>query len=219
MKKRITISLCLLLFLSTYNSQNHFNFFSFLNIKNITIKNNYIISDKKIIENIKFINGNNIIFLNTTIIKEKLNEIDFIDSFKIKKKYPNTINITIFEKQPIAILQNKKKKYYYTANNDIISFSDYKQFKDLPIIFGNKENFQIFFESLKKINFPIEIIDKFYFFESRRWDLITKRKQIIKLPIKKYEESLINFMSIQDKYNFEKYKIFDYRIKNQLILK
>ena len=219
MKKRITISLCLLLFLSTYNSQNHFNFFSFLNIKNITIKNNYIISDKKIIENIKFINGNNIIFLNTTIIKEKLNEIDFIDSFKIKKKYPNTINITIFEKQPIAILQNKKKKYYYTANNDVINFGDYKQFKDLPIIFGNEENFQIFYESLKKINFPIEIIDKFYFFESRRWDLITKRKQIIKLPIKKYEESLINFMSIQDKYNFEKYKIFDYRIKNQLILK
>ena len=219
MKKRITISLCLLLVLSTYNSQNHYNFFSFLNVKNITIKNNYIVSDKKIIENIKFINGNNIVFLNTTIIKEKLNEIDFIDSFKIKKKYPNTINITIFEKQPIAILQNKKKKYYYTANNDIISFSDYKQFKDLPIIFGNKENFQIFFESLKKINFPIEIIDKFYFFESRRWDLITKKKQIIKLPIKKYEESLINFMSIQDKYNFEKYKIFDYRIKNQLILK
>ena len=30
--------------------------------------------------------------------------------FKIKKVYPNEIQITIREKKPIAIIQNKKKK-------------------------------------------------------------------------------------------------------------
>ena len=44
-------------------------------------------------------------------------------------------------------------------------------------------------------------------------------KKILKLPTKNYTESLINFINIKDKTNFENYKIFDYRLNNQLILK
>ena len=33
---------------------------------------------------------------------------DFIESFQMKKKYPNTLKIKINEKKPIAILINKK---------------------------------------------------------------------------------------------------------------
>ena len=46
-----------------------------------------------------------------------------------------------------------------------------------------------------------------------------EKKQIIKLPVKNYTKSLKNFMSIKEKKNFDKYKVFDYRINNQLILK
>ena len=62
-------------------------------------------------------------------------------------------------------------------------------------------------------------IDKFYLFESKRWDLLTKDNKTIKLPIKEYEESLKNYLKHKDEVNFNKYKIFDYRISNQLILK
>ena len=44
-------------------------------------------------------------------------------------------------------------------------------------------------------------------------------KKILKLPEKNYTESLINFMKLKENTNFEKYKIFDYRLNNQLILK
>ena len=43
-------------------------------------------------------------------------------------------------------------------------------------------------------------------------------QKILKLP-EKYTKSLIDFMNVKDKTNFEKYKIFDYRLNNQLILK
>ena len=49
------------------------------------------------------------------------------------------------------------------------------------------------FKKLKKINFPIETIKNFYFFESKRWDLSTEKNQIIKLPNQNFEESLKNF--------------------------
>ena len=48
---------------------------------------------------------------------------------------------------------------------------------------------------------------------------ITNQNITIKLPIKNYKKSLENFMSIKDQYDFKKYKTFDYRINNQLILK
>ena len=62
-------------------------------------------------------------------------------------------------------------------------------------------------------------IKKFYLFESKRWDILTKNNQIIKLPIKDYEISLQNFIDLKDQINFGKYQIFDYRINNQIILK
>ena len=72
---------------------------------------------------------------------------------------------------------------------------------------------------LNNIDFPINEIKTFYLFESKRWDLVTKKNQTIKLPIENYEESLKNFIILKDQENFKKYSSFDYRIKNQLILK
>ena len=77
-------------------------------------------------------------------------------------------------------------------------------------------NFQ---KSLKNINFPFDQVKKFYFFESKRWDLVTTRNQTIKLPTNNYEKSLKNFINLKEQANFEKYKTFDYRITGQLILK
>ena len=42
--------------------------------------------------------------------------------------------------------------------------------------------------------------------------------KVIKLPIEDYLFSLKNFMLSQADSNFNNYKIFDYRIKDQLIL-
>ena len=43
-------------------------------------------------------------------------------------------------------------------------------------------------------------------------------EKVIKLPIKNHTKSLKNFMISTNNNNLDKYKIFDYRIKNQLIL-
>ena len=44
-------------------------------------------------------------------------------------------------------------------------------------------------------------------------------EKTVKLSSDNYEKNLKNFMSIKQDKNFSKYKIFDYRISNQLILK
>ena len=221
MSKRFTIALLMFLLLSTYNIQGNFSIkwnSNFL-IKKITIKNNLIVSDQEITKKLLFLYDKNILFLKSKSIEEKLKEIEIIDSFHLKRIFPNQIIIRIFEKKPIAIIQNKNEKKFYTLKGDLISFFNFREYKDLPIVFGDNKSFKKFYSVLKKLEIPISDIEKFYLFESKRWDIVTKDDKTIKLPIEKYEQSLKNFLNIRDKENFKKYKIFDYRINDQLILK
>ncbi len=219
MKKRFLIALLLLLLLSTYNIQENFKLNSKFYINNITVENNLVISEKKIRQKLSFIYKRNLFFLRDNEIRNKLNEIDFIDSYEIKKIYPNKIKIKVFEKKPIAILQNKREKKYFTSKGSLVSFIYLDEFKSLPLVFGDEKSFKTLNDELEKINFPYKEIKTFYLFETGRWDLLTIKNQTIKLPISDYNISLKNFLDLKDQASFEKYKIFDYRIKDQLILK
>ncbi len=219
MKKRILFALVLLLLLSTYNIQKSANFNSRLNIEKIDIENNKLIDEKIIKNKLSFLYETNLFLLNKKDVKLKLKEIDFIDSFEVKKIFPNKIKIKIYENIPIAIIQNKKEKKFYTKNGKTFDFIEIEELSELPLVFGDHKSFSGFYEVLKKVNFPLGEIKKFYLFESKRWDIVTKNNQTIKLPIKNYEISLQNFIDLKGQINFKKYKIFDYRINNQIILK
>ena len=219
MKKRLIIGLLLLFLFSTYNIKFNKTFFSNLQVKKITVENNKIIKDKEIKEKLSFLYETNFFFLRVKKIEKKLREIQFIESYQIKKIYPNNLIIKITEKKPIAIIQKSKQKNYFTAKGELIDFRKIKKFEDLPTVFGDEKSFSTFYVNLRNINFPFKEIKTFYLFESKRWDLLTIKNQLIKLPINNYNKSLLNFISLKDQANFEKYKIFDYRIKDQLILK
>lgn len=218
MKKRLIIALVLLVLLSTYKPQKLF-INTTLNIEEIIIKNNFILKDDDIKKNLIFLYDTNLIFLNTLAIKKVLLKTDFIESFEVQKKYPNKLIIKIYEKKLIAILQNKKKKFYLSDKMDLINYVDLKDYTNLPVVFGKKNSFKILYKNLREINFPLDLINKYYLYESNRWDLETYKNKIIKLPSNNYVKSLKNFMDLKKKDNFDKYIIFDYRINNQLILK
>ena len=218
MKKRLIIALALLVLFSTYKSQKIFSSNKF-NVKEIKIENNFILEEEYIKKNLAFIYKSNLIFLNNTQIEEKIKKMDFVESFEIKKIYPDKIKITVYEKKPIAVLQHKREKYYISENIELIKYLDLKNYKDLPVVFGNKENFSKLYKNLKKINFPLDLVTRYYLYESKRWDIETNNQITIKLPTKNYIKGLKNFMDLSKDNNFDKYKVFDYRINNQLILK
>ena len=218
MKKRLVIALVLLILLSTYKPQE-LSLTSKFNIKEIKIENNHILKDEDIKKDLMFLYDTNLIFLNTNKIKLILKSNNFIQSFEVKKIYPNKIKIKIFEKKPIVILQYKKKKFYISETFDLINFLDLEDYKNLPVVFGKQNDFKILYKNLKKINFPLNLIKKYYLYESKRWDLEIDKNKIIKLPTENYIKSLVNFMNLSKENNFDKYSIYDYRISNQLILK
>ena len=218
MKRRILIAALLLTLLTTISSQIIINFSKF-NLEEINIENNTLVEESDLKSLLNPFYNKNLISINNNEIGKVLLKNSFIESFKIKKKYPNTLNIVIFEKKPIAILLNKKKKFFISEKIELIEYRKISKFENLPYVLGNKDDFKNFYYDLKKIKFPLDKIKKYTFYESKRWDLETKNNVIVKLPSKNYLKSLKNYLELSNKNNFQKYKIFDYRIDNQLILK
>ncbi len=218
MKKSFFGLIILFVFLTTYIPKFDFTISPNFSIQKIEIEGNSILNSDEIVRKLNFLYTENLFFLNLKDIEKNLKNETFIESFSVKKIYLNTLKIKIVEKEPIAILQNKKKKYYISDKGDFIDFKDIERYRDLPTVFGNGKFFYSLYQDLKYIKFPLEEVKSFYFFESGRWDLLMNDNKQIKLPIKDYLISLKNYMNLKSNSNFNKYKIFDYRIKDQLIL-
>ena len=151
--------------------------------------------------------------MNKILINNKL-----IDYIELKKIYPSKLIVTIYEKEAIAIINDKKNKYYLIKDGEEIIFFNNAILENLPNIFGKQENFLEVYSALIQLSFPISKIKSFYYFDIGRWDIILNNNKIIKLPVNNYTLSLKNFLELEKKINFEKYSTFDYRIEDQLIL-
>ena len=219
MRNKPIFGIALFILFSTFISQNKFTINQFA-IKEIKIENNKILEDRELINIFSFLYNKNIIFLSSYEIKKRINKKSFIEKFEIKRVFPDKLIIKVFEKEPIAVFKDQKKKKFYLGKKiDLIEFRKIQKYENLPTVGGELNSFKILYGNLIKINFPTEKILSYRYFKVNRWDIEMINKKIIKLPEKNYTESLTNFMRIKDKSNFEKYKIFDYRLNNQLVLK
>ena len=219
MKNKPILGIALFILFSTFISQNKFTIKKF-EIKEIKIENNDILEDQELIKIFSFLYNKNIIFLNSYDLKKIINQKSFIKKIEIKKIFPDKLVIKVFEKEPIAIIVDKsQQKFYLGKKFDLINYRKILKYKNLPNVEGELKNFKILFNKLIKINFPIEQILSYRQFKVNRWDIEMIDKKILKLPEGNYTKGLVNFMQIKDKTNFEKYKIFDYRLNDQLILK
>ena len=218
MKKRVIFAFILFLLLTTITFQQKFSISKF-NLKEIKLENNSLIEEKDLKKLLAEFYNKNLLFLKTKEVEEALIKNSLIESFVIKKIYPNTLKIEIFEKKPIAILLNKKKKFYLSEKIELIDFKIQINYQNFPYVIGDHKKFKILYNDLNKINFPFSIVKKYTYYELNRWDIETLDNKIIKLPVENYISSIENFLDIRKDKNFKKYKIFDYRIGSQLILK
>jgi cell division protein FtsQ len=225
MKKfyKVFLLFILLIILSTFNPKE-LNFTknnnTVLKIENIKIEGNILINENEIEEQLKKIYKKNIFSLKKKDIEDPLKKINFLDKVEVKKKFPNTIIIRVFETKPIAVLFKDKSKFYIDNKSNLIPYSEKPLNLSLPSIFGNEsENeFISFFEQLKKNNFPLGEVKNFYFFKIGRWDLELTNNQIIKFPDNNISDAITKSIEILNNKNFRNYKIIDFRVDDKIIV-
>ena len=226
MKKlyRIVLLILVLIFLSTY-SPNKFDLIleknnTFLKIQKIKIVNNFLIKSSEIKEKLSTIYNRNIFSIKKEDIEEPLKEINFLEKVEVKKKYPNTIVVKIFETKPVAILYKNKAKYLLDSSSNLIFFGNNMNFNQLPSVFGiGAENYFVyFFNQLENNNFPINNIKKFYFFQIGRWDLQLANDKMIKLPHDNIEDAIKKSIELLNRKDFQNYNIIDLRVDGKIIV-
>ena len=221
---RIFLLITVFIFLSTYSSNklelNLENNNAFFKIKKIIILNNLLIDKDDILIKLNHIYEKNIFLIKRNDIEGPLKEINFFEKVGVKKKYPNTIIIEIFETQPVAIVYKSKAKYLLDSSSNLILYQDNENFNQLPSIFGEdaENNFQYFFSQLKNNNFPVKNVKKFYFFQIGRWDLKLKDDKIIKFPHNNVDNAIKKSIELLDRKDFENYNILDLRIDGKIIV-
>ena len=226
MKKfyRITSLLILLIFLSTFNpielnliSKKNDTLFK---IKNIEITNNLLIDKSELKKKLHNIYKKNIFFIREKDIEGPLDGIDFLEKVEVKKKYPNTIIIKVFETKPIAIIFKNKVKYLLDSSSNLISFKDSTNLNDLPSVFGEsaEKNFIYFLNQLRENNFPTEQMKNFYYFQIGRWDLQLLNNKIIKFPYNNIDEAIIKAVELLNRGDFKNYNIIDLRVDGKIIV-
>ena len=227
MKKfyKIILLLTALIFLSTFNPKE-FNLAkkkgnTLFKIENIEIKNNFLTNKNEIEEKLNIIRKENIFFIKREDIEKLLKEIKFLHKIEVKKKYPSTVIIKVFETKPVAILFKNQVKHVIDSSSNLIAFNKDMKFNNLPGIFGEKaeENFISFFNQLKKNNFPNKKIKNFYYFQIGRWDLQLVNNKVIKFPHNNIEDAIIKSIELLDHKNFKSYNIIDLRIDGKIIVK
>ena len=162
----------------------------------------------------------NILLISENTFKNILNENSLVQSFSVKKKYPNSIQINIKKADLLAITNFNNKKYFIGSNGKLIDYSNQKNQKKLPFVFGkiDYKNFVNFKKNIDKSDFDYDKIDLIYYFPNNRWDIKTQDEILIKLPEKNY----LSALNFANKVMYNKMlinsKMLDLRISDKLIV-
>ena len=214
--KNIILLMIFFFFLTSYQTKKT-NIFTFFIVNEVEI-----IGGKNFEENLKNelinnLNNKSLFSITKKEISQIVKKSQWIESYKIKKKYPKKVLITFFEYKPIAIFQTKGKSFLINNkfkvtnkienfNNNLIKISgEYK-----PEQFQNIYNIIIESEIYKKIR-----IIKFY--NLKRWDIYLDNNVIIKFGDYSISKQIHILENITNKY--KNFYILDLRNKGNAIIK
>ena len=220
-KIKITFYIFLILFLSTFNNINIHelkkNFFLIENIKINGINEKLTLDVNSKLE--KYLSSN-LLSLNKEFIQNDMNEFPFIEGYTIFKKYPSQIILNIKETELIAKTFDNNKIQYIGFNGKIIGENYYENKKKLPNVFGNFKTTELLrvFLLLENNNFILSEITDLYYYNSGRWDVKFKNNLLIKLPIKKLNNSINIAKKFIEKEKITGNIIIDLRVANQVII-
>ena len=225
MKKfyRIFLLLILFIFTTTYNP-NKFDFISennkFFEIQKIIIIDNLLIEKNHIYKKLEKIYNKNIFFIKRKDLEDSLKNIDFLEKIEVKKKYPNTVIVKIFETKPIGFIYKNNVKYLLDSSSNLILLSKHMDFERLPNIFGDgaEMNLVNFLNRLEINNFPKQEIKNMYYFQIERWDLQLSNDKIIKFPHKATDKIIKKSIDLLNRKDFENYNIIDLRVDGKIIV-
>jgi cell division protein FtsQ len=117
-------------------------------------------------------------------IHDALSGISWIETVSVKRVFPDSLNITLKERQPAALWMNEGRLVVVDNAGYRITTQNLERFEDLLIIQGEDapENIGAFLDVVRAVPKIYERLDQAVFVGNRRWDLKLNNKIIVNLP-------------------------------------
>lgn len=215
------------------------DFKSIYNVSNINIQGTNFFDRSIIEEKNNLILSNNILKSDLKNYKDQIMELDHIVDCKVSRQFPSTINVIVYEREPIALINSDELIILDSEGVCLpVEYCDLS----LPILTNFKTNPELYPKGFKtasnnvitsvqlmkytKDNFSniYDEISEFVFNEDSEYEFILKNgKTRIMLGKNKLSTKIKYLNSFEKAFDGEKeitdYKYIDLRFKNQVIVK
>ena len=221
-KKKIYFYLFIFLLINSILNLNfNKNLKDKFSVNSIIVNTKHKEVNEKVLLKLNFLSSQNIFFINKNNILSILENLNYLESFDVKKKFPSSIIVNAKKTELIAQTYSEKNKYFIGQNGKLIKEKEITNIVNLPTIFGKFEVEDFLY--LKKIILLQKInhknILKFYSHKNKRWDIYFNNNILLKLPSDNIINSLKLFNKLQKLNKVKPNMIVDLRIPNRVILK
>ena len=185
-----------------------------INVSGLSKNYNLLIED-----NLNKLLFKNIFFIDEDNIRKIMSKYNLIESYSIKKIYPKRIDIQIKQTKFIAKISGTNI-FIIGSNGKIIKNENQKINKLLPLFVGkfNSEKFLEFKQFIEISSFKVTDFKSIVYHPSDRWDVLTIKNVLIKLPKKNLDIALNTAYNINKDNRFKDNTVIDLRIATHIII-
>ena len=167
--------------------------------------------------------GDNILAINITEMKDRINKLPWVKSARIERHFPNKISLTLFERTPMARWQTNRMLKLIDVDGDVIPRVDLTRFSNLPIIIG-KNAPKIAGQILKTLSNEPHLfrrVKSLTLVSDRRWDVQLDNQINVHLPEKNPGKAWAHLATVEQGHNIfgDQVQGIDMRLEDQLIIK
>lgn len=190
-------------------------------LKDLIVEGQNNTSLSNIVSLLKMKQKRSIFEIDLKLLKDNLEESNWIERVKIKRILPSTIHLYITEKTPIAIWQFKKQLYLIDIEGNRIA--KYKnndsKFANLPHVVGQDANYyaQYLIGDLDKYPNLKKRVKSSVRYGQRRWNINLDENITVKMPEYGFMQAYdyLNALHNKNKLFGQDYKIIDLRNKEK----
>ena len=155
-------------------------------------------------------------------LQEDFKKNPWVEKISIQKKWPDSVNVQILERFPVAIWDNM----LVSDKGDLFRPEEFESFADKPHLVGQK--YQVkellhIFEKLSKLLIVQDLfIQEFRIRDNQSWEIVLSKGVIIRLGKHAQEERLNRFLRVYPKLfamSFDHVSIIDLRYPDGIAVK
>lgn len=156
-------------------------------------------------------------------IRENIKQISWVRDVSVQRFLPDTIQVSIEERVPIALWQHRQKHYLVDVEGVIISDKNVQQYAHLPVVVGSDapRHAPHLLGLLDRVPELKKRVAAIVWIGERRWNLLLDKTIEIKLPEKDPGQGIKRLVKIlkNDKLDLTQIKSIDLRHPDQVFLR